>query len=167
MKLMSTLALCKGFAQCRGHITSNDSFALTQEDTSTDTKFSQIFCLLEGGGSIYDDKGIELGSSFDYNAWDLRSLHGKTYSFKAGPHGATWLCINPIPADKFFNFELKRSGTEFDMIGNDSDQIILCTKGNIFVNDKNLNIFNYARVWTGKSAHVKIPHNSEAIYLTR
>ena len=167
MKLMSTLALCKGFAQCRGHITSNDSFEFTLEDTIEDSKFSQIFCLLEGGGAMYDSNGNQVGNSSGYNVWDLREFYGKTYKFVAGQHGATWLCINPIPANKFFSFELKRSNTEFDMIGDDKDQIILCTKGNILVNDKSLNIFNYARVWTGKSAHVKIPHNSEAIYLTR
>ena len=167
MKLMSTLALCKGFAQCRGHITANDSFEYTLDDTTSDSKFSQIFCLLEGGGIMYDDKGNEYGRSNTYNAWDLREFHGKTYKFVSGAHGATWLCINPIPVNKFFQFELKRSNSEFDMVGNDKEQIILCTKGDIIVNDKTLNVFNYARVWTGKSAHVKIPHNSEAIYLTR
>jgi hypothetical protein len=165
MKLMSTLAVCKGFAQCRGFITPNDSFEYTISDTTTDSKFSQIFCLLEGGGVMYNSDGSEYGRLND--VWDLREYFGKTYKFVAGDKGAAWLCINPIPADKFFSFELKRSNTNFTIEGDGKEHIILCTKGTLNINDKELKQFNYSRILNGKTANIVIPGESEAIYLTR
>ena len=167
MKLMSTLAVCKGFAQCRGFITPNDSFEYTVNDTTTDSRFSQIFCLLEGGGIMYNADGSEYGRSDVSNAWDLREFFGKTYKFVAGDKGATWLCINPMPADKFFSFELKRSDTSFTIEGDGKEHILLCTKGTLNINDNTLKQFNYSRILNGKTANVVIPSESEALYLTR
>jgi hypothetical protein len=164
---MSTLAMCKGFAQCRGFITPNDSFEYSLDDTTSDAKFSQIFCLLEGGGIMYNEDGTEYGRSDISNAWDLREFHGKRYKFVSGNKGAAWLCINPIPADKFFSFELKRAGSTFEVNGDGKEHIILCIKGTLNINDKELKQFNYSRILNGKTAHVVIPSESEALYLTR
>ena len=167
MKLMSTLAVCKGFAQCRGFITPNDSFEYSLNDTTSDAKFSQIFCLLEGGGIMYNSDGSEYGRSDTTIALDLRDYYGKTYKFVAGDKGAAWLCINPIPADNFFSFELKKSNSNFTITGDGKEHIILCTKGTISINDKELKQFNYSRILNGKTADIVIPSESEALYLTR
>jgi hypothetical protein len=166
MKLISSIVVCKGFALCRGHITSNDWFEFGPLESSTDTKYSQIFTLLEGGGRLFDSANNELGESNTTGTWDLRTLYGKSYKFVAGPHGATWSCINPIPADKFFDFEVKKEG-EFVYEGNDKEQIIFCLRGNITVNDKSLEQFKYVRVLNGKTANLTIPKDSEALYMTR
>lgn len=167
MKLMSTLAVCKGFAQCRGFITPNDSFEYTVNDTTADSKFSQIICLLEGSGVMYNSDGSEYGRSDAPNVWDLRQYFGKTYKLVAGNKGATWLCINPIPADKFFSFELKRSNSNFTIIGDGREHVILCLRGTLNINDKELKQFNYSRILNGKTANIVIPSESEALYLTR
>ena len=36
MKLIGAFAVCKGFAMCRGHMTSNETYSYTEEDTQND-----------------------------------------------------------------------------------------------------------------------------------
>ena len=167
MKLVSNLELCKGFAVCRGHITANDTYIYSIDDASTDTKFSQIFYMLEGSGTAYNEDGSVYGSSNNPGVWDLRSMHQKSYKFTAGEHGATWLCINPIPANNFFNLEILKQGSSKTIQGDGKEHIVMCGKGVITANDVELKQFKYTRVLNGKTINFNIPDGSEAIYLTR
>lgn len=165
MKLISTLSVCKGFAMCRGHITSNDFYEYTQEDVSSDARFSQIFYLLEGSGTVYNSDGSLHDKSDVSNAWDIRYFYKKPYKFVAGDRGATWICINPIPADKFFDMELIKQSTSIE--GTEEEQNIICVKGTAIINDKQLKQFNYARIPNGKVANITVPEGSELLYIKR
>ena len=116
MKLIGSLVLCKGFALCRGHITENDTYTYTMEDTSNNTKFSQIIYTLEGGGELYDEDGKAVRKSGPREVNDLREFYKKPYSYMAGQNGATWVCINPFPVDKFFDVKLIPGSTKSVMI---------------------------------------------------
>ena len=160
MKLISSLHICKGFAMCRGHITANDQYEYTERETSEDTRFSQIFYLLEGSGIAPDGNFYK-----DKLLMDMRDYFQKQYKFIAGNNGATWLCINPIPANKFFDAEILNTPTT--IVGDGREHIIICAKGTIFANDKELKQFNYVRVLNEKTANISFSEDSEAIYLKR
>lgn len=188
MKLIASLVLCKGFALCRGFITPNDSYNYDASETNVDTRFSQIFYMIEGGGTL-NCEGKVIGSNVNGNQYvdpewrdaynekvqmssnsmliDLRDFYGKSYNFVAGEYGAGWLCINPIPSEKFFTPSLIRAGETKTIEGDGKEHIVMCAKGTITANDKSLNQFNYTRVLNGKTANIVVPSDSEAIYLTR
>jgi len=167
MKLESSIVICKGFALCRGHMTPGDSYSYTKDDTTQDARFSQVFYLVEGGGIMYDGIGREHGRSDASDVWDFREYYGKSYRFLAGTSGATWLCVNPLPSNKFFNVELIRENNNKTIVGDGAEHIILCAKGNLTINDKSLSQFNYSRILNGKTAEVNVPAGSEALYLSR
>jgi len=188
MKLIASLVLCKGFALCRGFITPNDTYNYDADETNVDTRFSQIFYMIEGSGTINVD-GNQIGSKKGSDIYvdpnwqeayeqkvlksdnsmliDLRDFYGKSYSFVAGEYGAGWLCINPIPSDKFFTPSLIRAGETKTIEGDGKEHVVMCAKGTITANDKSLTQFNYTRVLNGKTATIVVPGDSEAIYLTR
>lgn len=167
MKKVETLAVCKGFALCRGSITADDYYEYTYLDTSTDAKFSQIFYLEEGSGELQNSDGTVYGNSLVSGVWDLREFYKKIYRFVPYEKGAKWICINPIPSNKFFNIEHLKSGTERTIIGNDKLEIILCLRGSLNINDKVFNQYNYARILKDKEAIIKVNEDSEALYMYR
>lgn len=163
MKMVTSTILCKGFALCRGRMTMNDTFYYTKDITSEDSKFSQIMYLLEGGGMT------PLGpAAFDTNKLvDFRDFYNKEYSLSCDERGATWVCINPIPADNFYDASLLVGNNKYTIEPDqDKEQIILCVENYITINDKIFNQFNYARI-LNKSANISIPGDSEAIFLSR
>jgi len=188
MKLMASLVLCKGFALCRGFITPNDTYTYDADETNVDTRFSQIFYMIDGSGIINVD-GNQIGSKIGSDIivdpnWqieydekvqksansmmiDFRDFYGKSYNFVAGEYGAGWLCINPIPSNRFFTPSLIRAGETKTIEGDGKEHIVMCAKGSIIANDKTLTQFNYTRVLNGKTAVIVVPDDSEAIYLTR
>lgn len=188
MKFIASTVLCKGFALCRGFITPNDVYNYDPSDSNIDTRYTQIFYLIEGSGSLYS-KETYIG---DYNGnnssvideykqqydqyvqkgdtsllIDLRVFKGSHFSFRSGDKGAGWLCINPVPSDKLFVPQLIKSNTSTTIVGDQNEHIVMCAKGNITINGITFNQFNYARVLEGKTAEIVVPSDSEAIYLTR
>lgn len=78
------------------------------------------------------------------------------------------MCINPIPANKFFNAELLLENNDYFFEGDkNKEQTIICVKNKIIANNKNVNLFKYLRVLPEKIVKVNIPIGSEAVYLTR
>lgn len=168
MKKFETLAICRGFALCRGYITPNDSHEYSHSDTSTNARFSQIFYLTRGGGKLYKYDNTIYGESDTPNIWDLREFYKEPYILASGDKGAEWICINPIPANKFFDFELLSTGTKKTIYGNkEKEQSIICLKGTLLINDKVFNKYNYTRILDGKIADITVNNDSEALYLFR
>lgn len=188
MKFIASTVLCKGFALCRGFITPNDSYNYSPEDSNIDTRYTQIFYMIEGSGSIklnnnfvgsFDNNYSNVVPEYQdhYNTYvkqgatslliDLRIMQGSAFSFTSGEKGAGWLCINPVPTDKLFDCDLILGGTSKTITGDGKEHIIMCAKGSITINDKTFSQFNYARVLEGKTANIVVPSDSEAIYLTR
>jgi hypothetical protein len=188
MKFIASTVLCKGFALCRGFITPNDSYNYSPDDANIDTRFTQVFYMIEGSGSIhlnnnfvgqfnsgssnvvpeyqqYYDQYVKRGNSS--LLIDLRGFQGSAFNFTSGNNGAGWLCINPVPADKLFDCDLIRGNTNTTITGDGREHIVMCAKGNITINGKKFEQFNYARVLEGKTADIVVPSDSEAIYLTR
>jgi len=188
MKFIASNILCKGFALCRGSITPNDNYNYSPEDDNVDARYTQIFYLLEGNGHLkvendiigwYDNNIVTMNPECDseirnhvFNNGatclvDLKVFKGKPFGFISGDKGASWICINPIPANKPFDCDLILGETSKTIVGDGKEHIVMCARGSIFINDKPFNIFNYARVLKGKTAEVVVPSGSEAIYLTR
>jgi hypothetical protein len=192
MKLVSPLQICKGFTMCRGHITSFDEWSYKGGNSSKDIEFSQLFYLIEGTGTlVYGDEEVafldengpkvidaykddydrvvkQLGNSY---LFDFRDRYDKKYKLVAGKYGATWMAINPLPNNHFFDAELF-SGIK-EITGDGNNHIILCVKGEVNVisseNNKESKLvqFQYTRVLNGKKIHVVVPPGSQAIYMTR
>ena len=186
MKFIASTVMCKGFALCRGFITPNDVYNYDPSDADIATRYTQIFYLIEGSGSLYsgdtyigDYNGNnssvidEYKQRFDQYVQkgptslliDLRVFKGTKFSFRSGDKGAGWLCINPVPPDSLYTPTLLTSDTT--IVGDDKDRVVMCAKGNITINDKKFDQFNYAKIMDGVTANVVIPSGSEAIYLTR
>ena len=188
MKLIASNILCKGFALCRGFITPHDTYNYSPEDANVDTRYTQIFYLLEGNGHLkynndvvmsYSDGVFTLNPSYKNEVEnfinvkgstfmaDLRGFKGRPFSFVSGDKGAGWICINPVPASKPFDSSLILGGTTKTIVGDGKEHVVMCVRGSININDKSFNIFNYARVLEGKTAEIVVPSDSEALYLTR
>lgn len=195
MKFVVSNILCKGFVMCRGYITPGDVYNYSPSDAYVDSKFTQIFYMLEGNGTLkcngeyigsydngvldiipeyeeYFSKYLQKGTSLMV---DLRIFQGKSFCFEAGSQGATWLCINPIPAVKFFDSSILLPNSATTIIGDGKEHIVICAKGKLSAKqgersdseEKIINQFNYVRVLNGKVANFTIPGDSEALYLTR
>jgi len=167
MIVHSPTVLCRGFAICTGHVTANETYEYSLEDTTVDTKFSQIFYLYEGSGALYDENDVIYNKSSVPSVWDLRMYYKKKYKFVANKLGATWICINPIPAYNFFDIEHLHSNTTKTIIGDGKEHVILSLRNKIIVNDAELTHLKYSRILNGKVANVIVPSGSEALYLTR
>lgn len=190
MKYMSTIAICKGFALCRGFMTANDKFNYDPADSNTDTRYTQITYLDPGVGSFYRNSdficgfdGSNLTVSDNYKDWfdknvqlgdnnsaliNIEEFKGTFCSFSTTDSvGIQWTCINPIPANKPFSPTLLKQNTNLSIQGDGKEHVIVSVRGSITINNKTINQYNYARVLGGKTADVVIPSGSEAVYLTR
>ena len=81
MKLIGSFAVCKGFAMCRGHMTSNETYSYTREDTKDSTRFSQIIYVIEGAGTLFNQDNIATQNGVADEVYDLRDHYGKSYKF--------------------------------------------------------------------------------------
>lgn len=164
MKLIFDNVLCKGFVMCRGRMTGNSNYSYNKEVTSRDSKFSQVYYLLEGGGI----GPLGYMSTENTRFFDFRNYYNSDYELTSDERGITWLCINPIPANNFFDAKLLLEKEQYIFEGKqDKEQIIICVKNHITINDNLLHLFKYTRILPGKTANIHIADNSEALYLSR
>jgi hypothetical protein len=166
MKFIDQTVLCKGFAICKGHITSNETYNYGLDETTKDTKFSQILYILDGvGGAAFDHEGNKITDMEFGKAYDFKEYYGKEYLIKSYDTGGTWIAINPVPASKVFIHELLNKNTNKTIVGTKEENIIICLEGSITINDKVLNQLQYARVLDGKTAEISINEKSIAMHL--
>ena len=147
-------------------MTSNEIYSYSAANTTTDGVYSQIMYCVAGSAELYDEnnnKVRELTVPKDIII-DFRDFYNKPYYFKAGQNGASWLCINPVPANKFYTATTINSNDKITINGSDREQVIYCVEGNVNVNDKNLKQFQYARVLNGQVANVHVDIDSTALY---
>lgn len=140
---------------CRGYITPGDVYNYAPEDSYVDSKFTQIFYLIEGTAGLIKCDGEYIASynngaldvipeykdyfdnHFDYvpqsstMMLDVRTFQGKAFNFEAGSQGGTWLCINPIPATKHFDAKILKPNTHTTIVGDGKEHVIICAKGKI------------------------------------
>lgn len=165
MRLVDQLLMCRGFAICKGFISPGETWNFTTDDTSSDGVFSQLGYLVQGSGTLYDADGNDRGRFENPGSlYDMRDYYGKACSIKVDSEGGSWICINPTPASKAYNGEVLKAETNKTIIGNDKEQVVVCLKGKISINDKVLDEFQYARIIKGKSANVVISSDSAGLY---
>jgi len=199
MKFITPIQVCKGFTLCRGHMTSGEKWEYKGFDSLKDYnnqkgfECTQLFYLLEGDGVFYyndeevasfntETNSLENISSNHiqkYNKvvnkldnsylFDLRYFVDKPACLIAGKNGATWVCINPLPYDHFFETELFNGYKTIEGDGNEHIVFILKGEANIMSDGNNVNLqqFRYSRILKGKTAHIVVPPGSQAIYMTR
>jgi hypothetical protein len=163
MKFIDDISICKGFAICKGHMTGNEVYEYSAEDAKKDTVYSQILFGVNGTGAAYDSNGNKIT---DINAnvlYDFKEYYGKKYSIRAFENGGTWICINPIPANKFYTQKILTNDTT--IVGDGHEHVLICLFGSIVVNEKTLNQLQYARIFKDKTANIIIPDGSIAIHL--
>jgi hypothetical protein len=142
----------------------NSNYPYNKEVTSKDSKFSQIYYLLEGGGT----GPLGYMSTENNRLFDFRDYYNSDYELISDERGITWLCINPIPANNFFDAKLLLEKEQYVFEGKQNkEQIIICVKNQITINNNTLNLFKYTRVLPGKTADIHIADGSEALYLSR
>jgi len=166
MLIVNDPIICKGFVYCTGHCTDGDSLKAKTEDWKDDGKFTQIFYVAQGSGKLYDETGLLKFELKEHNLYDFKDLYNRYFRVEASNKSCTWIGINPVPASRFFKAELKKEN--FVVEGEEGkENIIICVKNNIIIENKNLNELNYSRIKYGKKVTVEVPKNSHAIYLVR
>ena len=156
--------ICKGFVICVGYITAGDVYEFTTEETTSDGVFSQLGYCIDGGAVLNDKAGNKVMDLKAGTLYDFRDLYGKEYTMKTGPNGGTWFCINPTPATKRYAYELIHEDTIKTIEGEDKEQVVICVYGKLKINGKELIGKQYARIFNGKSAEVKVKPDSLALY---
>lgn len=164
MKLIDDLIMCKGFAICRGMMTAGETYTFTSANSSADGIFSQLGYCVSGDAILYDSDGNARLTFETGNLYDVREYYGKDFTITANENGGTWICINPTPANKFYNGELLKENTTKTVKGGSKEQVVMCLSGVVSINDKVLNQFQYARVLNGKTAKIKIEPGALGIY---
>jgi hypothetical protein len=181
MKVIDPIIVGRGFGICKGIFDPYEENIQTVEDTSTDFKFSQIFILMDGSGSFYGSVDVVTkdgygnpvsttngaASDWKFNAWDLRDFYKRSYKFVAGDRGAKWMCINPLPANGFFDFEIIQSGSKVISGENGKQNVIVCITGPIFINNKQIDQYKYSRILGNTIANIEIPQGCAALYMHR
>jgi len=165
MKFLDQPITCKGFVLCLGHITANDSFVITEEDTVKDGTFSQIGFCIDGGATLYDSANTVVGTYTADNLYDFKEYYGKSYTLTTtNESGGTWFCINPLPAKKIYDMELLRENATKTIVGDGVEKTVICVYGTVTINGKILTNKQYVRVLNGKTANVEVSPGSMAIY---
>lgn len=165
MKVIETLAIHKGFAVCKGAMSSNDVYEYTAANTSADGVFSQLLFGIAGSGKVYDENDNFVMDIVDPGTiYDFKDLYGKGYKIVAGQYGGTWICINPMPADKVYNYELINSNESKIIIGTDKEQVVYCITGSITVNNREVKQMQYVRILKDTEANISVSKDSIALY---
>lgn len=164
MKFIDNVSICKGFAICKGHMTSDEVYEYSSEDARNDAVYSQLLFGVNGSGAAYDADGNKIiDITIPNTVYDFKEYYGKGYSIKALENGGTWICINPIPASKMYSHELLTNDTT--IVGDGAEHVLICMIGTINVNGKTLKQLQYARIFKDKTANIVIPEGSMAIHL--
>jgi len=165
MKVLSTAEICKGFAICVGHITANDEFVFTVEETTGNGVFSQLGYCIEGYADLIDSDGKVIQELSGGNLYDFRDYYSTSYKMRTNSTtSGTWFCINPILATKIYDATLLKENTTKTYTGDGVENVIVCVTGTVKVNDKVLESKNYVRVLNGKIANVTVYPGSVAVY---
>jgi hypothetical protein len=165
MKILTVAEICRGFAICVGHITPNDAYTFTKEETTGNGVFSQLGYCLEGYADLVDANENVVLELKGGNLYDFRDYYGKSYKMRTNStESGTWFCINPLPATKIYNGVLLKENTVKTYKGDGAETVIICIDGKVEVNDKILESKNYVRLLKDKVANVKVQPGSVGLY---
>ena len=159
--------ICRGFMLCSGYASGGTQYQYTDAEFSENGKFVQLFYGVEGTGKALDENGNEVFGLRKGGLYDFRDYYNKPLTCEFTSPSASWITINPLPANNFFTGEVLKAG-EHTVVGeNNKEKNIICVRGSITINDKQFKEQNYARVLHGKTAQISIPFNCEALLIVR
>lgn len=167
MKLLDPSIICKGFAICLGYMSSDDEYINEGEHLADNGQYSQLIYIIDGNGAIYNMDGTLDQVGVKGNVYNLEKYYrGQGYIFRTPKeNGSYWFCINPIPSNKIFDYEVIKEGESKLIVGDGVERTIICVEGTIEVNGKELGVKQYARVLNEKTAEVKVNSKSAAVYI--
>jgi hypothetical protein len=121
---------------------------------------TQLCYTAYGSGMITATSGT---ATYEENVLtDVSHVRGEQMNGLSGPNGTIWVGINPID-EKTLDFMFINEPTNTTFVGVKDVSVILCLKGKITANNKDIDDLNYAIVEKGKSVDISVPQESAAI----
>ena len=152
---------CRSFMLCVGSMSPNDSLEYTNTGLGM---VNHLMYMHTGSGAVKTQNGLTI-SLEEGNVYDLSSYANTPLTYESGLNGAHYLIVDPLPNDKLYDYELLKGSAQKTIVGNDTEQVILCVYGTASCNGKNISETQYARVLSGKTVDITVPDNSAVIIL--
>jgi hypothetical protein len=96
---------------------------------------------------------------------DVSHFAGTEIIYTAGPDGAAWVAVNPIPENKCYQTQLVPGGSLIDVTADGTECAVVCLSGGVTVGERVIAPLNYARILSGRTATLEVPQNSSALIL--
>jgi hypothetical protein len=158
--ILNTL-LCRGFSLCTGYLAPNE-FLINLNKAATEV--NQAVYVISGNAvaTAENQQPITLNTAC---LTDVSNFAGIQITYTAGPEGAAWVALNPIPETKRYSTNLVQSGTAVEVAADGAECAIVCLFGNINVSGKTVAALSYARVLPTKTVMLETPQNSVALII--
>lgn len=158
--ILNTL-LCRGFSLCTGYLAPNEILA---NPNKAATEVNQVVYIISGNAvaAAENQQPITLDTAC---LIDVSKFAGTQITYTAGPNGAVWVALNPIPETKRYFTSLVQGETVAEVAADGAECAIVCLVGSISVSGKTIPALSYARVLPTKTVVLEAPANSVALVI--
>lgn len=158
--ILNTL-LCRGFSLCTGYLAPNEVLI---NPNKAATEVNQVVYIISGNAvaAAENQQPITLNTAC---LIDVFNFAGTQITYTAGPEGAAWVALNPIPETKRYSTNLVQGETVVEVAADGAECAIVCLVGSINVSGKTIEALSYARVLPAKTVMLETSQNSVALVI--
>lgn len=121
---------------------------------------TQVCYTAYGSGIITSDAG---NAVYEENVLtDVSHVRGHQMNGVAGPNGTIWVGINPVD-EKEIEYDYIDTPRDFSFTGVKDVTILLCLRGKITANEKEILDLFYSVIEKDKTVNISVPEGSTAI----
>lgn len=122
--------------------------------------------IINGSLTVSNNKGEQL---FELNKGDMKDVSpyiGTELILNAGPNGWHHVAFNFLPKEKRMNVEMIHGPQTRNIVGSEKEQSIFCIEGELYCDDKKVDIWKSASIPQERTVSVTIPEGSLAAFFT-
>ena len=132
----------------------------------TDGSATHFVYGISGSISVYSEQ-----DEFQYrlNKGDIRDVYsdiGISSNIVAGPDGAHYIAFNFLPKERKFDAEMISGAQSKTLIGSDKIQVVFNIEGELYCNEKKIDMWKCAFIPLSKEVTVNVPEGSLAVLFT-
>lgn len=163
MTVSSTVYRNKIFITCiNASVPNGKHFHPNDADGST----THFIYGISGSISVYNEQ-----DEFQYkvNRGDMRDVSsdfGISSNIVAGPDGAHYIGFNFLPKERRFNADMITGAHSRTLVGSDKIQVIFNLQGELYCNEKKIDVWKCAFIPLSKEVTVNVPEGSLAVLFT-
>lgn len=121
---------------------------------------TQLCYTAYGSGEITSSKGTALYQ--ERVLTDVSHVRGAQMNGLAGPNGTIWVGINPVD-ERILDYNFIQGQQTLQFVGEKAISVLLCLRGSITANGKELLDLNYSVIHKDKAVNITVPEGSDAI----